>query len=132
MPIAVVETDVRACDRIACDVQHDLLHQRGLAPTTVRASLDTVRRVLRTRLGAQPRRLAALGPQDSTDVMRRQRRRYRPARAQVLATARRSCCHVWLQRGAIATDRAHAVPPVPNWRLSGLPRCMTAEDVEGL
>jgi hypothetical protein len=75
IPSAVVETDVRACDRIACDFQHYLLHQRGLAPTTVRADLDTVRRFRSTRVGAQPLRVEALGPQDITDFMRQQTRR---------------------------------------------------------
>jgi hypothetical protein len=75
MPSAVVETDVRACDRLACDVQHDLLHPRGLAPTTVRADLDTVRWFLSTRVGAQPLRLEGLGPHDITDFMRQQTRR---------------------------------------------------------
>jgi integrase/recombinase XerD len=130
--IAGVETDVRACDRIACDVQHYLLHQRGLAPTTVRAYLDTVRRFLSTRVGAQPLRLAALGPHDITDGMLQQTRRYSPARAKLRATALRSLFHFLRQRGAIANDLAPAVPTVPNGRLSGLPRLMKAEDVEGL
>jgi len=75
MPSAVVETDGRAGDRLACDVPPDLLHQRGLAPTTVRADLDTVRRGLSTRVGAPPLRWEARGPQDITDVMRQQTRR---------------------------------------------------------
>jgi hypothetical protein len=132
MPIAVVETDARACDRVAGDVQHDLLHQRGLAPTTVWAYLDTVRRFLSTRVGAQPLRLEALGPQGITAFMLQQTRRYSPTRAKWLATALRSFVHVWLQRGALANDLAQVVPTVPNWRLSGRPRCMNAEDVECL
>jgi site-specific recombinase XerD len=132
IPIAGVEIDARACDRIACDFQHYLLHQRGLAPTTVRAYLDTVRRFLSTRFGAQPLRLEALGPQDITAFMLQQARRYSPARAKLLATALRSFFRFLLQRGAIANDLAQAVPTVPNWRLSGLPRFMKAEDVECL
>lgn len=132
IPIAVVETDARAGDRVAGDFQHDLLHQRGLAPTPVWAYLDTVRRFLSPRFGAHPLRLEALGPQDITDFMLQQTRRYSPARATLLATALRSFCHFLLQRGAIANDLAQAGPTGPNWRLSGLPRFMKAEDVECL
>jgi len=37
-----------------------------------------------------------------------------------------------LQRGAIVNDLAHAVPTVPNWRFTGLPRLMAAEDIDRL
>jgi site-specific recombinase XerD len=61
--------------------------------------------------------------------MVQQARRYSPARAQLLATALRSFFRFLLQCGVIATDLAQAVPTVPNWRLSSLPRFMKAEDV---
>jgi hypothetical protein len=37
-----------------------------------------------------------------------------------------------LQRGAIVNDLAHAVPTVPNWRFTGLPRFLSAEDIDCL
>jgi site-specific recombinase XerD len=64
--------------------------------------------------------------------MLQQTRRYSPARAQLLATALRSFFRCLLQREAIATDLASAGPTVPHWRLSSLPRFMTAEDVDRL
>ena len=54
--------------------------------------------------------------------MVQQTRCYSPARAKLFATALRSFFRFLLQRGAIVNDLAHAVPTVPNWRLSGLPR----------
>jgi site-specific recombinase XerD len=132
IPVPVVEPSSRACDRIACDFQHYLLHQRGLAPTTVRYYLDTVRRFLGARFGGEPFSLEALCPQDVTTFMLQQARRYSPAHAKLIATALRSFCRFLLQRGAIATDLAKAVPTVANWRLSALPKCMKAEDVEHL
>lgn len=129
LPVPGVETKTRACDRSACDVQHYLLQQRGLAPTTVRYSLDTVRRFLGERFGTHPLRLAALCPQDVTSFMLQQARRYSPAHAKLIATALRSFFRFLLQRGAIANDLANAVPTVPNWRLSTLPKFLKAEDV---
>jgi site-specific recombinase XerD len=132
MPARVVETRMGPHDRIASDFRHYLLQQRGLAPSTVQDYLNTVRRFLSARFGAHHLRLEALGPQDITDFMVQQTRRYSPARAQLLATALRSFFRFLLQRGAIAHDLAQAVPTVPNWRLSGLPRFMPAEDVDHL
>jgi site-specific recombinase XerD len=132
MPRPVVETHSGACDRLACAFQHDLLHQRGLAPTTVRYDLAIVRRFLGARCGSEPLRLEALGPQDLTTCMWPQARRYRPARATLIATAWRSFCRFLRHRGAIANDLAQAVPTVPNWRFSALPKVMKAEDVEPL
>src|SRR5438128_9129694 len=132
IPVRVVEINKGPHDRIVCHFQHYLLQQRGLAPRTVRDSLDTVQRFLSGRFGAQPCRLEVLCPQDITNFMVQQPRRYSPARAKVLATALRSFGRFLLQRGVIANDLAQAVPTVPNWRLSGLPRCMKAEDVDCL
>lgn len=132
IPVPVVEPSSSACDRLTCDFQHYLLHQRGLAPTTVRYYLDIVRRFLGAQFGREPRRLEALGPHDLTTFMLQQARRYSPARAKLIATALRSFCRFLLQRGAIANDLANAVPTVPNWRLSALPKFMKAEDVEHL
>ena len=132
IPVSVVEPSSSACDRLTCDFQHSLLHQRGLAPTTVRYYLDIVRRFLGARFGREPLRLEALGPHDLTTFMLQQARRYSPARAKLIATALRSFFRFLLQRGAIANDLAKAVPTVPNWRLSALPKFMKAEDVEHL
>jgi hypothetical protein len=132
MPARVVDTRMGPHDRMARDFRHYLRQQRGLAPSTVQDYLTTVRRFLSARFGAHPLRLAALGPQASTAFMVQQTRRDSPARAQWLATARRSFCRFVLQRGAIAPDLAHAVPTGPHWRVSGRPRLMPAEDVDHL
>ena len=63
--------------------------------------------------------------------MIRQARRYSSGRAKLFATALRSFFRFLLQRGAIAHDLAQAVPTVPNWRLTTLPRFMKAKDVDG-
>jgi Phage integrase, N-terminal SAM-like domain len=132
IPIPVVETDTPACDSLVGDFQHYLLSQRCLAPTTADYYLDTVQRFLRERFGTQPLDLEALCPQDITRFMMQQARCYSPSHAKLFATALRSFCRFLLQRGAIAYDLAQAVPTVPNWRLSALPKFMKAEDVDCL
>jgi hypothetical protein len=62
IPGAVVAPTARTRSGIEGDVQHDLLHQRCLAPTPVASSLDTVRRCLDERFGIQPLRCEALCP----------------------------------------------------------------------
>lgn len=132
IPVPVAETHTGAADRIACDFQHYLLHQRCLATTTVEHYVDTVRRFLRERFGTQPLRLQALCPQDVTGFMVQQARRYSPGHAKLLATALRSFFRFLLQHGAITSDLAKAVPTVANWRWSTLPKFMKAEDVDRL
>jgi site-specific recombinase XerD len=132
IPRRVIESNQDPHDQIVCDFQHYLLQQRGLLPTTVGDYLNTVRCFLRGRFGAQPPSLEVLCPQDITDFMLLQARRYSPARAKLLAAALRSFFRCAFQRGAIATDLAQAVPTVPNWRLSDVPRFMKAEDVDAL
>lgn len=132
IPIPIVETDISDSDRLVGDFQHYLLEQRCLAPTTVDYYLKTVQRFLRERFSTQPLNLEALCPQDITDFMIRQARLYSSGRAKLFATALRSFFRFLLQRGAVAHDLAHAVPTVPNWRLTTLPRFMKAEDVDCL
>ena len=132
IPIPIVTTATYDSDRLVGDFQHYLIEQRCLAPTTVDYYLKTVQSFLRERFSTQPLNLEALCPQDITDFMIRQARRYSSGRAKLFATALRSFFRFLLQRGAIAHDLAQAVPTVPNWRLTTLPRFMKAEDVDCL
>ncbi len=132
IPIPIVKTDTYDSDRLVGDFQHYLIEQRCLAPTTVDYYLKTVQSFLRERFSTQPLNLEALCPQDISDFMIRQARRYSSGRAKLFATALRSFFRFLLQRGAIAHDLAQAVPTVPNWRLTTLPRFMKAKDVDCL
>ena len=126
-------------DRAALRRLLEHLRHQGIIPipivktdTTVDYYLKTVQSFLRERFRTQPLNLEALCPQDITDFMIRQARRYSSGRAKLFATALRSFFRFLLQRGAIAHDLAQAVPTVPNWRLTTLPRFMKAKDVDGL
>lgn len=129
LPIPMVELHRGMHSHMACDFQHSLLSQRCLAPRTVQSSRDTVQRLLGARFGALPLRLEGLCARDVADCMVQQARQYSPTRAKVMATALRSFCRFLLPHGAITNDLAHAVPTVPNWRLSTLPKFLKAEDV---
>lgn len=132
IPLPVVEAPHCAYERITCDFQHYLLQQRCLAPPTVSSYLNVVQRFLHDRFGAHSLRLETLSTQDITDFMLRQHRQYSLTYAKLITTALRSFFRFLLQMGAITTDLAKAVPTVPNWRLSALPKFMKAEDVEYL
>jgi hypothetical protein len=129
LPLPRAEARPRAGARIARALQHSRGAQRGWAPTTGPSSHDTVRRLLDQRCGPQALPLAALGPPDVSTFRLQPARCESPAHAQVSATARRSVCRFFCQRGVIANDGAKAVPTVPNWRLSPLPRGLQAEEV---
>ena len=102
IPARVAKARVEPHDRIVHDFQYYLIQQRALAPSTVRYYLDTVRRFLHARFDTQPLTLEALSPQDITDFILQQSRRYSSSRAKLFATALRSFFRFLLQRGAIA------------------------------
>ena len=52
--------------------------------------------------------------------------------AKGLATALRSFLRHLHQRGDLGADLAGAIPPVTNWRLSGLPKSLSPEKVESV
>ena len=55
-----------------------------------------------------------------------------PKRAQLMVSALRSFFRFLLQRGEIATDLAACVPAVADWRLSTVPKYLSAEEIERL
>jgi site-specific recombinase XerD len=132
IPVPRDETDMEPHNRVVDDFQHYLRYQRCLTPTTVRTYLDIVRYFLSVRFESQPLWLEGLGPQDVTNFMVQQTRQYSPARVKLIATALRSFFRFLVQQEAIPNDLAKAVPTVPNWRLSTLPKFMEAKDVDCL
>ena len=132
IPASVVETGLCNDCFICRDFQDHLTHQRCLAPVSIKHYVEIIEGFLHDRIGTQPFQPETLQPQDITQFMLQQARRYSPARTQLMGTALRSFLRFLFQRGDIANDLAKAVPTMPNWRLSSLPKFMKAEDVDHL
>jgi site-specific recombinase XerD len=107
-----------------------LTKERGLAPATVTGYWCFVRRLLVERFGDSPIRVGDLAPDDISDFLLRHARSGGIGVAKLMVTALRSFFRFLFLHGKTETDLAGAVPTVPEWRLAGLPKYLTPEEVE--
>jgi site-specific recombinase XerD len=112
------------------DYAQYLTTERGLAPVTVSAYVDVLRRFLTDRFGNGPLALGMLDVSTLTTFVMRRAHTMSPRSAQGVVTALRSICRFLLQRGAIDCDLAAGLPSVADWRLATIPKYITPEEVE--
>jgi len=118
--------------RIEHDFAHFLASERGLKPTTVINYVPTIHRFLEERYGAGALRFDELSYRDVHHFLLRRAPNVSRGRAKLIVTALRSFFGFLHQRGDITTNLAGAIPAAANWRLTGLPRSLTPEQVENL
>jgi len=106
--------------------------ERGLKPTTVSNYVPTVRRFLEERFGASALSLESITPRDIDGFLLRHTPALSRGRAKLVVTVLRSFFRFLRQRGDIASDLAGAIPSVPDWHLTGLPRSLGTAQVERL
>lgn len=124
--------DRSAVGKLTRDFERFLRSERGLSPSTLISYLPIVRRFLTERFAGKALRIAELCPQDLHHFILSQVQRVSRTHAKLTVTALRSFLRFLLQRGAIKTDLAVAVPGVVLWRLSQLPKSLPPEQVERL
>jgi site-specific recombinase XerD len=107
-----------------------LREERGVAETTVALYLRMLRPFVAERCVGGRVRLAALKPSDVADHVLRHARVASVRHVKLRVTALRSFLRFLHVRGLVANDLAAAVPTVPNWRLTSLPRFIPATDVQ--
>ena len=120
---------IRGIERI---YQEFLVNERGLSPATVVNYLGVVHDFLTERFGKGAVALERLVARDANQFILRRAQDLSRSRAKLVATALRSFLRHLFQRGDIAVDLASAIPPVMNWRLSGLPKSLAPGKVETL
>jgi site-specific recombinase XerD len=108
-----------------------LIQERVLAQATVPVYLGIVHRFLSKRF-PKVIRLHALSPKDIAEFILGQASMSGRKWVQLTATVLRSFLGFLYQHGQVTTNLAGAVPAVPGWRLSELPRFLEAEAVEKL
>lgn len=119
------ERCVRAYEQYLCEV-------RGLARVTIINYVPFVRSFLKDRFGAGPVALSHLGARDVVRFVERQAPRLHRRRAKLLTTALRSFLQYARYRGEVKLDLSAAVPIVPNWSMSSIPRAIAADQVRRL
>jgi integrase/recombinase XerD len=110
-----------------------LTAERGLTVATARGYVDIVRPLVESRVDAAGDvELWELSPADVLGFVLAQTGRRSRKSAQLLVSALRSLLGFWHVQGLIARPLAGAVPSVAGWRLAGLPRALSNEQVRAL
>lgn len=130
--VASPQIDRSAVGKLTRDFERFLKSERGLSPSTLISYVPIVRRFLTERFAGKALRIAELCPQDLHHFILSEVQRVSRTHAKLTVTALRSFLRFLLQRGAIKTDLAAAVPGVALWRLSQLPKSLPPEQVERL
>ena len=107
-----------------------LQQERGLSQATLDNYLPTVRRLLTDRFGNRRIIFNELHPRDISAFIIRYAHTMSPGRAQLMTSALRSFFRFLHMRGETDIDLAGAVPTVPKWRFSKIPKFLQPEQVK--
>ncbi len=107
-----------------------LFVERGVVQATVDNYVPFARHFLEQRFGDGPLCFPQLNESDVTDFVLRWVHSESPGRAKLLVTALRCFFRFLLAYEEIEVDLAAAVPRVADWRLSTVPKYLSAEQVE--
>lgn len=128
-PVVIETTDVR---RITTAYSRYLRDDQGLSTATCVQYVPFAEQFLSNRFGTGTIRLSALQAADVISFIREQAPRLSPARSRCATIALRSFMRYLRYRGDIKLDLAAAVPAVPNWSMTAIPRAMPAEQVNAV
>jgi integrase/recombinase XerD len=106
-----------------------LLDEQELSDKTRVQYCPFIESFLSERFGSGRIDLAALSAADVIRFVRRQAARLSPPRSKAATIALRSFLRYARYRGEIRADLVAAVPTVPNWTMTGIPRAIAADHV---
>lgn len=109
-----------------------LREARGLARETIVNYVPFVRDFLNDCFGDGPVTFAHLSAGDVLKFVQRQARRLHRKRAKLMTTALRSFLNYLRYSGDVRLDLAAAVPVVPNWSMTSIPRAIATDQVHQL
>mgnify|MGYP006282788595 CR=1 FL=1 len=109
-----------------------LVQERALSPMTVKQQVAYIRRFLCERFGTTQVHCEALGPADIAAHLLQHNNTASPRGPQAIATALRTFLRFLYVRGVVGNNLAGAVPRMAHWHLAGVPKFLTAEQVESL
>ncbi|KUM25213.1 hypothetical protein AU467_04335 [Mesorhizobium loti] len=109
-----------------------LRDNQALSIATCRQYLPFAELFLTERFGNGSVELAELCAADVVDFIRRQASRLSPTRAKSATIALRSFLRYLRLRGDITLDLVAAVPTVPNWSMTGIPRAISPDHLQAV
>jgi site-specific recombinase XerD len=122
-----------AADELLEQYRRYLMVERGLTAGTTRGYVDIVRPFVESRVTETGETaLWDLSPADVLGFLLAETARRARKSAKLLVSALRSLLVFWHGQGLIGRPLAGAVPSVAGWRLVGLPRALSSEQVTAL
>lgn len=109
-----------------------LLDAQALSPATRRQYTPFAEQFLTERFAGGRVELGELGAGDVVGFIRRQSSRLSPARAKCATIAMRSFLRYLRLRGDVVIDLAAAVPTVPNWSMTAIPRAIAPNHLQAV
>jgi site-specific recombinase XerD len=103
-----------------------------LSRATIVNDLPFIRSFLKDRFGGGHATLSQLCARDVVAFVQHQAPHLHPKRAKLLTSALRSFLRYARYRGEVKLDLAAAVPIVPNWSMSSIPRAIEVDQVRQL
>jgi len=129
--LGVLDTPTLALDPLLVRYRHYLVSERGLMEATVVNYVGSATSFLAWHRATSLQPIETLKAQDLIDFMVAEARRRKGSARSVVAPLRSFLRFLFVD-GVTPVALAGAVPRVANWRLAGLPRGITPDEVERL
>ncbi len=117
-------------EQLANEYEHYLLHERGLALSSVLNYVPFAEQFLTHRFGRSEMTISSLTAKDVTKFIQDRVRQLSPDRAKLLVTTLRSFLRYLRHQDQISIDLAGCVPAVACWSLSTVPKFLPAGTVQ--
>ncbi|MEM5785827.1 MAG: hypothetical protein AAGU11_00835, partial [Syntrophobacteraceae bacterium] len=122
-PLSHVEEEVQAFDRYLVEIC-------GMAVETRTYRRRYVREFLAVKNGPGPIDPLSLSPGDVMGFLTERAALYKPGTSKVIAASVRSYLKFMVLRGILSSRILAAVPTVPQWRLSSIPKVLSAAELD--
>lgn len=126
------EPSLTTIQRIVADFADHLRQDQCLAPTTLIQYCPFAEAFLSERFGSGPVILGTLRGVDVIEFVRRHASRLSPARGKAATIALRSFLRYVRYRGETQFNLAGAVPTVPNWSMTAIPRAIAPDHLRAV
>lgn len=124
--------DASQIQRVIGAFGEHLLDVQALSPATCRQYTPFAEQFLTERFADVNVELGELDAGDVVGFIRRQSSRLSPARAKCATIAMRSFLRYLRLRGDVVIDLAAAVPTVPNWSMTAIPRAIAPDHLRAV
>lgn len=128
----IIRDPTTPAERCARTYEQHLREARGLSQATIINYVPFVRSFIEDCFGNGPVAWSQLCARDVVRFVERQARCLHPKRSKLLTSALRSFLQYSRYCGKVKLDLAAAVPVVPNWTMTTIPRAISADQVRQL